>query len=72
MKKIIISSLLIGVVSFGCSKKRTCTETTTHTNGSVDTNVTMYDKLTPKEKKDVENLGTYTQSDGTAMKTSCK
>ncbi len=60
------------MVILGCSKKRTCTETIKRANGSVDTNVSMYNKLTPKERKDIENLNTYTDGDGTSHTTSCK
>ncbi len=74
MKKYILAPLMVLTIFtiFGCSKQRTCTETTTHTNGNVDTNVTNYTKLTPKERKDIENYGTSTDGDGTVYKTICK
>ncbi len=72
MKKIIVSALLLGVITIGCAKKRTCTEMVTQTNGTVNTYVTTYDKLTHKEKKDQENLGTYIYDNGTVYKTTCK
>ena len=72
MKKIIISSLFIGMIVFSCAKKRTCTETYKSANGTVTTSVTVYDKLTSKEKKDIENYGSYTNDDGSSVKTECK
>jgi hypothetical protein len=72
MKKIFYPSLFIALLAFGCAKKRTCTETITQTNGNVTTNVTTYDKLTPKQRKEIENFGTYTSGNGTSHKTDCK
>jgi len=72
MKKVILFLLLIGTVAFGCSKERTCTETVWHANGNVTTDIVTYDKLTPKQKKDIENLGTYVDDNGSVHETICK
>jgi len=72
MKNLILCSLLVSVISFGCSKERSCTETTTNTDGSVDTDVRVYDKITPMQKRDIENLGTYVDDNGRTRKTICK
>lgn len=59
-------------IAFGCSKGRTCTETTTDTNGNVDTSIRVYDKLSPSQRRDIENLSTYTDGNGKTHITSCK
>lgn len=71
MKKILILITVISISMASCAKKRTCTDTKTKKDGSVDVNVKMYDELTPGEKTQLERFGTYTESDGTRHSVVC-
>jgi len=72
MKKNFIASLIIGLAMVGCVKERSCTTTTTHTNGDVDTDITHYDKLSRGEMREIVHLGSYTTGNGTVHHTECK
>ena len=73
MKKITILAIFACAVFIftSCNKGITCTRTV---NG-VETSKVKYDKLTRSQKKDIENGGTYTQTNSgttTTVKTECK
>ena len=73
MKKITIL-VMFACITFlftSCNKGITCTQTV---NG-IETGKIKFDKLTRKEKKDVENLNTYTETQNgvtTVYKMECK